>query len=175
MMSRQLRALALLGGLALAGHAAAQSEWKAFANPAGQMPEPLRLPQLDGTPLDLADLKGEVVLLNFWAAWCEPCRDEMPGLNRLHQTFAGRKFRVVSINAGDGRGAINRFLDSVPVDFAVLRDAESELMKRWRVRMLPASFLVDRKGLLRYQLLGAANWDAPALRAPVLELLDQER
>nr|MBV0878031.1 TlpA family protein disulfide reductase [Noviherbaspirillum sp. L7-7A] len=154
--------------LAASAHAA---EWKAFSTEGGQAPAPLSLPDLSGREVDLASFKGEVVLVNFWATWCEPCREEMPSLQRLERKLAGKPFRVVAVNIGEGAPRIRQFLERTPVSFTILRDPESEVMKAWRVRMLPASFLVDRRGMLRYQLIGEADYDDPKQQAPILELL----
>ncbi|MFS0756887.1 TlpA disulfide reductase family protein [Noviherbaspirillum sp. 1P10PC] len=154
--------------LAAGAHA---SEWKAFSTEGGQASAPMVLPDLSGREVDLAAFKGEVVLVNFWATWCEPCREEMPSLQRLEKKLAGKPFRVVAVNIGEGAPRIRQFLERTPVSFTILRDAESEVMKAWRVRMLPASFLVDRRGMLRYQLIGEADYDDPKQQAPILELL----
>lgn len=156
--------------LCLAGQAQAAS-WKAFSDAAGQAPAPMVLADLGGRDIDLGSFKGEVVLVNFWATWCEPCRKEMPSLQRLQQKLAGKGFRVVAVNIGEGVPRIRQFLERTPVSFTMLRDADSDVMKAWRVRMLPASFLVDRKGMLRYQIVGEADYDDPAQQAPILELL----
>lgn len=149
----------------------AGSDWKKFSTPGGQAPMPLVLSDVAGQPIDLASFKGEVVLVNFWASWCEPCRDEMPSLNRLHRQLKGKDFRILAVNIGEGKPRIKQFLKRIPVDFTVLRDADSEVMKAWRVRMLPATFLIDKNGMLRFQLVGDANWDDPKMQAPILELL----
>lgn len=132
---------------------------------------PLVLPDMSGRAIDLAGLKGDVVLVNFWATWCEPCRDEMPSLNRLHRDLAEKGVKILGVNIGEGKPRIAQFLTRIPVDFTILRDADSDVMKTWRVRVLPASFLVDKKGMLRYQLIGDADWDDAKVRAPILELL----
>lgn len=147
--------------------------WKAFSGTGGQAPPALVLPDLEGREVDLAALRGDVVLVNFWATWCEPCRDEMPSLNQLQQRLRGRRFKVLAVNVGEGRARIQQFLASAPVDFVVLRDAESAAIKAWRTRVLPTSFLVDQNGMLRYQLVGAADWSDPGSQAPILELLDR--
>lgn len=159
------------GALIIATPASADSRWKSFSNSGGQLPVPLELHDMAGRPVALAAMKGEVVLVNFWATWCEPCRDEIPSLNRLQQKFADKGFRVLGVNVGEGRARIEQFSKRIPIEFAVLRDADSAITKAWRVRVLPASFLVDKNGMLRYQLLGDADWDNPALQAPILELL----
>lgn len=152
------------------GHAQAAS-WKAFSAEGGQAPAPLVLPDLAGRDVDLSAFKGEVVLVNFWATWCEPCREEMPSLQRLQQKLGGKGLRVLAVNVGEGAPRIRQFLERTPVALTILRDADSEAMKAWRVRMLPASFLVDRRGMLRYQIVGEADYDDAAQQAPVLELL----
>jgi peroxiredoxin len=95
----------------------------------------------------------------------------MPSLQRLQQKLGAKGFRVVAVNVGEGAARIRQFLERTPVSFTMLRDADSEVMKAWRVRMLPASFLVDRKGMLRYQIVGEADYEDPVQQAPILELL----
>jgi cytochrome c biogenesis protein CcmG/thiol:disulfide interchange protein DsbE len=166
---------ALLPGCLLAvclsGAQAQAPSWKAFSTEGGQAPAPMVLADMAGREVDLSSFKGEVVLVNFWATWCEPCREEMPSLQRLQQKLGGKGLRVLAVNVGEGAPRIRQFLERTPVALTILRDADSEVMKAWRVRMLPASFLVDRHGMLRYQIVGEANYDDAAQQAPVLELL----
>jgi thiol-disulfide isomerase/thioredoxin len=157
--------------ICLAASPAQAATWKAFSTEGGQAPAPLVLADLAGRDVDLSSFKGEVVLVNFWATWCEPCRQEMPSLERLQQKLGGRGFRVLAVNAGEGAPRIRQFLERTPVALPIVRDADSDVMKAWRVRVLPASFLVDRQGMLRYQIIGEADYDDPAQQAPVLELL----
>ena len=145
--------------------------WKAFSSEGGQAPAPMVLADIAGREIDLASLRGEVVLVNFWATWCEPCREEMPSLQRLQHKLGAKGFRVVAVNVGEGAARIRQFLERTPVSFTMLRNADSEVMKAWRVRMLPASFLVDRKGMRRYQIVGEADYEDPVQQAPILELL----
>lgn len=159
----------------LASPVFAGPDWKAFSAPGGQAPAPLVLPDLSDRTIDLAAFKGEVVLVNFWATWCEPCRDEIPALNRLQKQLSGKRFKVLGVNIGEGKPRIEQFLTRIPVDFTILRDADMDVMKTWRVRILPASFLIDKNGMLRYQLVGDANWDSPEMRAPILKLLKQDK
>lgn len=171
MLTGKRRWLGLLAGLLLAGDALAAGSWKAFSTPGGQPPAPLALRDMNGKPVDLAAFRGDVVLVNFWATWCEPCRDEMPALDRMQRTLAGKHFRVIGVNVGEGEPRIRQFLERTPVDFTLLRDSAMEAMKAWRVRVLPASFLVDKNGMLRYQLVGETNWEDAAQQAPIMELL----
>lgn len=171
-LMQSLRRVGLMvAALVLSIPAYAESEWRAFSTPGGQAPVPLVLSDLAGKTVDLSSLKGQVVLVNFWATWCEPCRDEMPSLNRVHNRLKSKGFNVVGINIGETQARIKQFLDIVPVDFTILRDVDMSVMKSWRVRILPASYLVDKNGMLRYQLIGDANWDDPKMQAQILELM----
>lgn len=152
----------------------AEANWKAFSNPAGQPPLPLVLDDLSGKSVDLAQFKGQVVLLNFWATWCDGCRAEIPALNRLQLQYRSRHLHVVGINVGEGRARIAEFRERVPIEFDILRDVDSLVLKTWHVRIMPMTFLIDRNGMLRYQLVGEADWNDPAVQAPLLELLKQE-
>ena len=165
------RVMAVAGALTAAGHACAASEWKAFSTPGGQAPLPMVLRTVSGKTIDLSALKGQVVLVNFWATWCEPCRDEMPSLDRLQHRLGGKGFMVLGVNIGEGAAHIQQFLKRIPVGFTIVRDSDSAVLKAWRVQVLPASFLIDKNGMLRYQLVGDAHWDEAEAQAPILELL----
>ena len=148
----------------------AQAAWVAFSGQ-GQPPMPMLLNDLDGKPVDLASFKGQVVLVNFWATWCEGCRVEIPALNRLQQRFKQPKLQILGVNIGEGKARIGQFTQRIPIQYTILRDADSVAMKAWRVRIMPTTFLIDKQGRLRYELVGEADWDDPTIQAPVLDLL----
>lgn len=160
---------ALWFGAATAAHA--EAHWIAFSTPGGQAPVPLVLDGLDGKPLDLASLKGQVVLLNFWATWCEGCRAEIPALNQLQAQFKPGRLQILGINVAEGTPRIAEFMEHIPIRYTVLRDVDSAVLKSWHIRIMPNTFLLDRNGMLRYQLVGEADWHDPKILAPVLELL----
>jgi thiol-disulfide isomerase/thioredoxin len=116
-----------------------------------QAPKPapaLKLKDLDGKTHDLAQLRGKVVLINFWATWCPPCRREMPSMERLAQAFKGRPLVVLAVDVGEDADTIEAFtsqLDTVPT-FPILLDTRSRSMQSWKVAGLPTTFLVDRQG-----------------------------
>lgn len=149
----------------------AASDWRAFSTPGGQAPVPLQLRDLDGNAISLDALKGKVVLLNFWATWCEPCREEIPALNRLQQKFGARGLRIVGVDIGEGAPRIHQFTEQIPIQYTLWRDEDSVATKTWRVKVLPASFLIDRNGMLRYQLVGDAKWDEAGPQGPIDALL----
>lgn len=124
-------------------------------------PAELKLKDLSGKPHDLADYKGNVVLLNFWAAWCPPCREEMPSMWHLQDEFRGQAFRIVAVNMGETDAEVNAFLpDKMKRDFVVLMDRDGAALKRWKVFAFPTSFVIDKQGRIRYSLFGATEWDS---------------
>ncbi len=134
-------------------------------------PPPLRLKTLDGREIDLARLKGEVVLVNFWATWCAPCIEEIPSLSRLVERMRGKPFRVLAVNIGEQSEAIRRFLQRIPVNFDILLDPESKAVRDWKVYAYPSNYLIDRDGRIRYGYRGALAWDAPEIIATIEALL----
>jgi len=150
-----------------AGLAAAQQlkPWSGGATP------PLALQDLDGRPHSLEGYRGKVVLINFWATWCEPCREEMPSISRLRASLAAQSFAVLAVNLGETEPRIRRFMEQVPLDFPVLLDRDSATAKAWRARVLPVSFLVGPDGRIRYTVIGEYDWTQDAARKAILSLL----
>ena len=123
----------------------------------------------------MADYKGKVVLLNFWATWCEPCREEMPSMQRLQDRLAGKPFVILAVDFGEGEPRINDFLKKVPVRFPILLDRDGAVASAWKVRVLPISFVIDANQKLRYSVRGDLDWSAPAVEATVRDLLPPGR
>jgi thiol-disulfide isomerase/thioredoxin len=139
--------------------------WKAGATP--------KLAGVDvhGKPFDLERLLGRVVVVNFWATWCEPCRDELPSLERLQRARAGKPFVVVTVNFGEQPERIKSFLEREFVDLPVVLDRDKEAAGRWKAGGLPMTFIVDARGSLRYQVIGERKWDDSGSLAVVDKLL----
>ena len=152
----------LLGGGA---QAAELKRWEGGALP------PFELEDLHGRTHRLADYKGKVVLVNFWATWCEPCRAEMPSMDRLRSSLKGKPFEVLAINLAEPLSRIEKFTAAVPLKFPLLRDRDGSVGKNWRARLLPASFLIGRDGRIRYVAYGELDWMSDAARARINELL----
>ena len=123
----------------------------------------LSLEDLGGKRHALADYRGQVILVNFWASWCPPCILEMPDMQRLSQRLAGKPFSILAVNVGESTGTIWKFLGKVKVDFTLLRDSDGQAAGDWEVTTYPTSFLVDGRGELRYFAQGARKWDEPAI------------
>ncbi len=126
---------------------------------------------MQGRAHRLADYRGKVVLVNFWATWCEPCREEMPSIEQLRKSLSGKPFEVLAVNLGEPPSRIERFLEKLPVSFPLLLDRDTKTAKAWKARILPASFLVGRDGRIRYVHYGEIDWSGAAARAKVAELL----
>jgi len=154
--------------LACAG-AAAGAELQAWA---GAQPPPFALEDLAGRTHRLAEYRGKVVLVNFWATWCEPCRAEMPSLGRLQAALADRPFVVLAVNLGEPVSRIKKFMAATPLEFPVLLDRDTAVAKAWRARILPASYLVGRDGRIRQVHFGELDWSSGAGRRAVEALLE---
>ncbi len=139
--------------------------WRAGATPA------LALADLDGRRHSLEDYRGKVVLLNFWATWCEPCLEEMPSMQRLERRLAGRPFAILAVNHGESRPRVVEFARRLTLGFPVLLDPNTDAPRAWRVRVLPASFLVDARGRVRYSVVGEMDWTDEAAVETIRRLL----
>lgn len=133
----------------------------------------LELPGLGGVTHRLADWRGQVVLLNFWASWCQPCVEEMPGIQRLAGQMQNRGFVVIGVNVAETKKRATRSVEQMGVTFPVLLDAEGETFRAWGGKALPTSALIDRQGRLRYVGLGPLEWDGAEALGRVEALLDE--
>jgi thiol-disulfide isomerase/thioredoxin len=160
----------LLGLLALAWGATAGAQGKGMAIVAGTPPAPaLRLADADDKPVDLAQYRGRVVLVNFWATWCPPCRKEFPSLGRVRKLFKPTEFEVLAVNVGEDPDTAFSFTGFT--EFPVLFDRDSRAMARWSVIGMPTTFLVDRQGRLALRAVGGREFDAPDIVATIQRLL----
>jgi thiol-disulfide isomerase/thioredoxin len=139
--------------------------WSGVVTPA------LTLTDLEGKPHRLADYRGKAVLVNFWATWCVPCRDEMPSIEKLRASLEGKPFVVLAVNLAEPESRIRKFLEVVPVRFPVLLDRDAQTARAWQARVLPATFIVGPDGVVRYQYFGELDWSKPAVRDAILALL----
>ncbi|HXF66781.1 MAG TPA: TlpA disulfide reductase family protein [Burkholderiales bacterium] len=157
-----------LHGFAAAG-AADLKLWSGGAAPA------LELADLEGRRHRLADYRGKVVLVNFWATWCAPCREEMPSIQRLKDRLAGRPFAVLAVNLDEPEERVRRFLAQTKLDFTILLDQEKRAARAWQVRILPASFVIGADGKIRYTLVGDLDWGHELVVNRIAELLPAGR
>ena len=131
-----------------------------------------RLTDLAGNEVALADYRGRVVLVNFWATWCKPCEDEMPAMERLYEALAPEGFELLAVSVDEGIEEVLEFQERLDLSFPILHDPTKEASESYQSYRFPESFLVDRDGLLDARFIGPREWDAPAYRNRVRRLLE---
>ncbi len=139
----------------------------------GAPAEEFKLIDLEGKWLSLADYKGKVVLLNFWATWCGPCRVEMPSMEVVYQDLKEQGFEILAISSDHQGSIITRpFVQAKALTFPILHDADYRVSGTYGIRTLPMSYLIDRQGTLRHRVFGARDWNSPEARELIQELLE---
>ncbi len=126
----------------------------AWADSAGSPAANFTLKSAAGTNIRLSEYRGQVVLLNFWASWCGPCRQEFPHLDAIHQKYSDLGFTVFGVNVEQDRAMADKVLRDIPVTFPVLFDQESQVSKLYDVDAMPMTVLVDRNGDMRFMHKG---------------------
>jgi len=164
-MSTPTRRAALLRGFSLLTLAA-----PALATEAGQAAPTLQLPGSAGA-VDLADLKGRVVYLDFWASWCVPCRLSFPWMNDMQARYGARGLQVLAVNVDAKRAAADTFLAQVPARFAIAFDSAGDTPRRYGVKAMPTSVLVGPDGTVLQQHAGFRDDDRAALEAAIVAAL----
>ena len=121
----------------------------------------------------LTDYKGKVVLLNVWATWCEPCRIEMPSIEKLYHDFGPRGLVVLGVSVDDpgAEDAIRDFVKEYGLTFTILHDPRQQTKTNYQVTGFPETFIIGREGTIRKKVIGAADWNSDANRALISELL----
>ncbi|HEB58618.1 MAG TPA: TlpA family protein disulfide reductase [Gammaproteobacteria bacterium] len=119
----------------------------------------------DGRTYRLSDYRGKVVVLNFWATWCPPCRFEMPAMERAWKKLRGSGVVILAINVGEDEDAIFEFFGNTPVTFPIPMDRRGEVVKAFHVTGLPTTYLVDPAGIVTHRAMGTREWDDAAMLA----------
>ncbi len=132
------------------------------------------LNDMDGEPHRLADYRGKVVLINFWATWCPPCRKEMPSLERLYQHFKDQPFMVLAVNQWETDDHVFSYMGELNVfpEFPILFDPESKISEEYGVLGLPTSVIIDQQGRIRYRAVGGREFDHPEIMKLISSMLD---
>ncbi len=130
------------------------------------------LHDLAGNVMSLAQLRGKVVLLNFWATWCGPCRVEMPAMEQLYRAFPRREFEILAVSTDSQGAAVTRpFQKAMGFTFPILHDSEYRVGLTYGARTIPVTFMVDRQGVVRQKIFGARDWASPEARELIHELM----
>lgn len=120
---------------------------------------------IDSKPAQLSDLRGKVVLLNFWASWCQPCVDEAASLDALQKKIAPLGGTVLGVSVDDDPAAYQKFLQTYNVDFPTYRDPSKEISLSYGTTMYPETYIIDRDGKIDSKIIGPQDWTSPAMMA----------
>lgn len=137
----------------------------------GQPAPDLRLPKGDGTLVSLAENRGKVVLVDFWASWCGPCKASFPALDALYQDLRDRGFEVIAVNVDERRADANAFLSDKPHAMPVVFDPKGTSPSAYGVSGMPTSFLIGRDGRVRFVHIGYTTKTVDAYRREIEQLL----
>ena len=168
--SRLKRIVALLLASLLSQSVAYSAQLDAYT---GDVIADFTLTDINNQVHHLADYRGKVVLVNFWASWCTPCLLEMPSMKRLEQALSGQNFVILTLNISDNPRRIRETLKRLKIDLTVLLDHDSKTLNAWQGRMLPTSYLLDRNGHVRYRAVGDVDWDDEEIMLLINQLIQQ--
>jgi len=140
----------------------------------GDAPPAIDMPDQTGAKVDLAALKGKVVIVDFWASWCGPCKKEMPVLETLHAKYASQGLVIVGVNIDSSPKKMNKFLKNTPVRFRIVHDRKLVVANRYEPETMPTSYFIGRDGTLRYVHEGFEKGDAAGIEERVKALLAEE-
>ena len=131
------------------------------------------LPDMDGEMHSLNDFRGKVVMLNFWATWCPPCRREMPSMQRLYEKYRERGLTVVAVNQFEDPDLVFEFTGRLSLEptFPILFDRESRVSEQYGVKGLPTTYLLDKTGKIQFRAIGGREFDHPEVEALIESLL----
>jgi peroxiredoxin len=118
------------------------------------------LPSVDGKQYQLKDFAGKKIIINFWASWCAPCREEIPALNRAWQQLQNHNIAMLAINYGEDLTRVESFLKDYPIDFTVLLDQHNIASENMQVNVMPTTFIIDENGDILDTILGPRAWDS---------------
>jgi len=142
-------------------------------NVLGQRTEPrdFTLPLLAGGNADLSSYRGKVVILNFWATWCPPCRAEMPSMETLYRRFNNQGLVILAVDVGEDALVVQRFIRSGGYTFPVLLDSDNKVSSVYGIEAIPTTFIIDREGKIIGRVVGSIMWDNPKVIAAFDALL----
>jgi thiol-disulfide isomerase/thioredoxin len=133
----------------------------------------LELLDLQGKAHSLADYRGKVILVNFWASWCGPCITEIPDLRALHERLAGSPFEILAVNVKEGRFKVHKFSRLVDMPFPILLDTDGSAFAAWGAEVLPTTFLIDAEGRVRRTIQGPLDWDSEQVVRSIRALISE--
>ncbi|MBN2736374.1 MAG: TlpA family protein disulfide reductase [Spirochaetales bacterium] len=139
----------------------------------GEVPiRDFQLKNLKGQPVKLSDQKGKVVLLNFWATWCGPCRSEMPSMEKLYQKYRSSGFEILAVDLQEAAETVSEFAKEQGYSFPILLDTTGEQAQAYGARGIPTSYLIDKQGYIVAGIVGATEWFTPSVEKAMGLLLE---
>ncbi|HTW23148.1 MAG TPA: TlpA disulfide reductase family protein, partial [Candidatus Baltobacteraceae bacterium] len=129
---------------------------------------------LNGKPMQLSDLRGQVVLVDFWASWCPPCVDEAPSLDALQAEIAPRGGTVLGVSIDEDESAYQNFLQMYHVNFPTFRDPSKKIETEYGTSMIPETYVIDRNGKIDRKVVGAQDWTSPTMTAYLNSVLNEK-
>lgn len=133
-------------------------------------------PDLNGQRVTLFDHRGKVVLVNIWATWCPPCRQEMPSMQRLYEKFRGKNLEILAVSIdSNGREAVDPFMRKIDLTFPVLLDPKETIKPLYGITGVPESFIVDKEGILVKKIIGPIDWATPEVFLFFGDLMQKSR
>lgn len=171
LLASALAAAAFLGTMREGGRGSSARPFDVIRAKTPEAAPAFELRDLAGRVVRLDDFRGRVVVLNFWATWCEPCREEMPAMMRLARDLGDRGLTVVAVNVKEGRAAVEGFVRELGLTVPVLLDSSGEVGDRYRLQALPTTYFIGRDLALAGLALGYRDWESVGARAYLAELL----
>lgn len=134
------------------------------------------LEDLEGKAIELKTFKGKVILLNFWATWCGPCKEEMPSMETLYQRFDKKDFALLGVSVDfEAREEVRRFIGKKGYTFPILLDPKGKVLDLYGVKAIPSSFLINKRGVILGRAIGPRRWDRPEVISLIDLLLTEKR
>jgi peroxiredoxin len=180
-MMKTLTAI-LTASFCLLAASAVQADWQKpeLSHNLSRLDQPVEAPafelmNMDDEKVSLADFKGKVVMINFWATWCPPCVREMPSMERLHNKLDDNAFSVIAINQMEDPDTVFAFTGQLELDptFDILFDRDSKVSYAYGVHGLPTTYLIDKQGRIRYRAVGGRLFDHEAVVKIIQQLIDE--
>jgi len=158
-----LAVLIILTALFIAGYLVMDRKTGNKIIASGDRAPEFRLQKSDAGSVSLADLRGKVVMVHFWATWCPPCVEELPTLDKLHNSTLGKDFEMLAVSVDEGgAGAVAPFIQKNGLNLPVLFDPGGEVARLYGTYKFPETYILDRAGVVRYKAIGPRDWTEPA-------------
>jgi thiol-disulfide isomerase/thioredoxin len=136
-------------------------------------PKAFSLSLLKGGTAELSAYKGKVVLLNFWATWCPPCRNEMPSMETLYKRFKARGLEILAVDCAEGKAAVEQFIQNNNYSYPVLLDTSGEVSGLYGIEAIPTTFILNREGKIIARIVGALRWDDPKIITAIEAVIEE--